>query len=42
MKIKYLTPVTESLVLFENAYDIMLSGSDGGDLVGTEVPSLPF
>ena len=42
MKIKYLTPVTESLVLFENAYDIMLSGSDGGDLVGTTDPPYPF
>lgn len=42
MKIKYFTPVTESLILFENANDFMLSGSDGGDLVGTTDPPLPF
>lgn len=38
MKIKYQTPFTESLVLFENSYD-MLAGaaSDGGDYVGSEI-----
>ena len=38
MKNKYQTPFTESLVLFENSYD-MLAGaaSDGGDYVGSEI-----
>lgn len=43
MRTKYITPATESLVLFENSYDIMLSASDGGDNVSTtEDPGFPF